>query len=107
MSLKITNFYVDTNEVIDFIETYIANQKLPTYEIDISSLNLFDAIKISVLISTKYYDTEKNNKFKWIVNDKLAYNTISKLKLSNMFLCLKNKNILNPQTFSSEIKACV
>ena len=107
MSLKITNFYVDANEVIDFIETYIANQKLTTYEIDISSLSLFDAIKISVLISTKYYDTEKNIKFKWVVNDKLAYNTISKLKLSNMFLHLKNKNILNPQTFTLNNKACV
>ncbi len=107
MSLKITNFYVDANEVIDFIETYIANQKLTTYEIDISSLSLFDAIKISVLISTKYYDTEKNIKFKWVVNDKLAYNTISKLKLSNMFLHLKNKNILNPQTFTLKNKACV
>lgn len=107
MSLKITNFYVDANEVINFIETYIANQKLTTYEIDISSLSLFDAIKISVLISTKYYDTEKNIKFKWVVNDKLAYNTISKLKLSNMFLHLKNKNILNPQTFTLKNKACV
>ncbi|MCI5823661.1 MAG: hypothetical protein MRZ90_01850 [Candidatus Gastranaerophilales bacterium] len=107
MSLKITNFYVDANEVIDFIETYIANQKLTTYEIDISSLSLFDAIKISVLISTKYYDTDNNIKFKWVVNDKLAYNTISKLKLSNMFLHLKNKNILNPQTFTLKNKACV
>lgn len=107
MSLKITNFYVDTNEVIDFIEKYIANQKLTTYEIDISSLNLFDAIKISVLISTKYYDIEKNNKFKWIVADKLAYNTISKLKLSNMFLCLKEKNVINPQSFTIKNIACV
>ena len=107
MSLKITNLYFDTNEVIDFIENYIANQKLTTYEIDISSLNLFDAIKISVLISTKYYDIEKNNTFNWIVSDKLVYSIISKLKLSNMMLSLKETNIINPQTFSLKNKACV
>lgn len=107
MSLKITDFYVDTNEVINFIENYIANQKLTIYEIDISSLNIFDAIKISVLISTKYYDIEKNNKFKWIVNDKLVYNTISKLKLSNMMLCLKEKNVINLNKLIFKNKACV
>lgn len=107
MSLKITNFYVDTNEVMNFIENYIANQKLTTYEIDISSLTLFDAIKISVLISTKYYDIKNNNKFKWIVNDKLVYNTISKLKLSNMLLSLKETNIINPNTFALKKQVCV
>ena len=98
MSLKITNLYNDINEVISFIENYINNQKLASYEIDISSLNAFDALKISVFISTKYFNKE-NYKYKWIVNNGIAYNLISKLKLSNMSISIDQSVVSNKVPF--------
>ncbi|MBS4760246.1 MAG: hypothetical protein KHX03_06075 [Clostridium sp.] len=92
--LKIERYNDDIADVIEETKEFILKNDCFYLSVDISGLNLIDAIKICILCSTfhyaKYCGLEiAGSKIRWIVKDNITKEQISLLKLDNIEIEVK------------------
>ena len=87
--LKVGNYKTNVFEAINEAKDYISRNDCPFLNIDISGLNLIDAMKVCVLASTFHYAKYCNGKVKWFVKDESIKEQITMLKLDNVEIEVK------------------
>ena len=80
INLKVGNYRQSIFEAIDEAKHFISHNHCPFLNVDISGLNLIDAIKVCVLSTTFHYTKYCNGKIKWLVKDTTIKEQIELLK---------------------------
>lgn len=88
--LKVGNYQCNIFEAINEAKDYITRNDCPFLNIDISGLNLIDALKVCVLSSTFHYAKYCNGRIKWVVRDNRIKEQIELLKLDNVDIEVKH-----------------
>lgn len=86
--LKIDHYQNNIYEIINIIKEFIMQYNCRIFVVDISGLNMIDAVKVCVLCSTyhfvKYSGSDGGEgKIKWFVKDDMVKSQIHLLKLDN------------------------
>ena len=81
--LKVGNYKSSIFEAVSEAKHYITYNDCKFLSIDISKLNLIDAVKMCILSSTFHYSKYCNGKIKWIVKDEITKEQIELLSLDN------------------------
>lgn len=81
--LKVGNYQCSIFEAINEAKDYISRNNCLYLNIDISGLNMIDAIKVCVLSSTFHYAKYCGGKIKWYVKDENIKKQIGLLRLDN------------------------
>lgn len=89
INLKVGNYRQSIFEAIDEAKHFISHNHCPFLNVDISGLNLIDAIKVCVLSTTFHYTKYCNGKIKWLVKDTTIKEQIELLKLDNAQIVIK------------------
>jgi len=88
--LKVGNYKENILEAVNEAKDYIYKNNCKNLSIDVSGLNLLDALKVCVLSSTFHYSKYcKEGKIKWFVKDKFIKEQIELLKLDNVEIEIK------------------
>ena len=87
--LKVGNYQCNIFEAINEAKDYISRNDCPFLNIDISGLNLIDALKVCVLSSTFHFAKYCKGKIKWTVKDDSIKEQIELLKLDNVEIEIK------------------
>lgn len=87
--LKVGNYQCNIFEAINEAKDYISRNDCPFLSIDISGLNLIDALKVCVLSSTFHYAKYCKGKIKWFVKDERIKEQVELLKLDNVEIEIK------------------
>ncbi len=87
--LKVGNYHSNIFEAINEAKDYISRNHCPFLNIDVSGLNLIDALKVCVLASTFHYAKYCKGKIKWYVKDSRIKEQIELLKLDNVEIEIK------------------
>ncbi len=87
--LKVGNYNSDVFEAINEAKDYIAHNDCPFLSIDISGLNVIDALKVCVLASTYHFAKYCKGRIKWFVKDRKIKDQIELLKLDNVEIEIK------------------
>lgn len=87
--LKVGNYKNNIFEAINEAKDYISRFDCPFLNIDISGLNLIDAMKVCVLASTFHYAKYCKGRIKWFVKDERIKEQIGLLKLDNVEIEIK------------------
>lgn len=88
-SLKVGNYKASIFEAIYEAKDYISRNNCKNLSIDISSLNMIDAIKVCVLSSTFHFAKYPDGKIKWLVRDENIKTQIELLSLDNIVIEIK------------------
>ena len=89
--LKVGNYHCNVFEAINEAKDFIQNHDCPTLSIDISGLNVIDALKVCVLSSTFHYAKYCTGKVEWIVKEEKIKEQIQLLKLDNVEIEVKRQ----------------
>ena len=81
--LKVGNYKDSIFEAINEAKDYISRNECRLLSIDISGLNMIDAMKVCVLASTFHYAKYCGGCIKWFVRDENIKNQIEMLRLDN------------------------
>lgn len=81
--LKVGNYHCSIFEAINEAKDYISRNNCLNLSIDISGLNMIDAIKVCVLSSTFHYAKYCGGQIKWFVKDENIKEQIELLRLDN------------------------
>lgn len=81
--LKVGNYKDSIFEAINEAKDYISRNECRLLSIDISGLNMIDAMKVCVLASTFHYAKYCGGRIKWFVRDENIKNQIEMLRLDN------------------------
>ncbi len=87
--LTITSNVSDTDNIIDEINRHIQKQNVDNLNVDISSLNMIDALKVSVGCSTAHFVKYPFGKIRWFVKDIQTRNLIKTLSLKTVEISIK------------------
>ncbi len=87
--LKVGNYNTDVFEAVNEAKDYIANNDCPFLSIDISGLNVIDALKVCVLASTYHFAKYCSGRIRWFVKDRKIKDQIEMLKLDNIEIEIK------------------
>lgn len=87
--LKVGNYNKNIFEAINETKDFISKNHCPFLNIDISGLNMIDALKVCVLSSTFHFAKYANGKIKWFVKDERTKEQIELLKLDNVEIEIK------------------
>ena len=87
--LKVGNYNTDVFEAVNEAKDYIANNDCPFLSIDISGLNVIDALKVCVLASTYHFAKYCYGRIRWFVKDRKIKDQIEMLKLDNIEIEIK------------------
>lgn len=87
--LKVGNYNKNIFEAINETKDFISKNHCPFLNIDISGLNMIDALKVCVLSSTFHFSKYANGKIKWFVKDERTKEQIELLKLDNVEIEIK------------------
>lgn len=87
--LKVGNYNSNVFEAIKETKDYISNNDCPFLSIDISGLNVIDALKVCVLASTFHFAKYCTGRIKWFVKDRQIKDQIELLKLDNVEIEIK------------------
>ncbi len=88
--LKVGNYKENVIEAVNEAKDFISRYDCPNLSIDVSGLNMMDALKVCVLSSTYHYAKYcKSGKVKWFVKDSLIKEQIEMLKLDNVEIEVK------------------
>lgn len=88
--LKVGNYKENILEAVNEAKDYISTTNCPILNIDISGLNMLDALKVCVLSSTYHFAKYCNNgRIKWFVKDEQIKEQIEMLKLDNIEIEVK------------------
>lgn len=83
--LKVGNYKENVLEAVNEAKDYISRNECQNLSIDVSGLNLLDALKVCVLSSTYHYAKYCNSgKIRWFVKDIRTKEQIDMLKLDNV-----------------------
>ena len=69
---------------IEELKAYIAENNCKTLNIDISSLNFIDAMKVCVLCSTFHFAKYLDGRLRWFVKDEIIKRQIKPMRLINV-----------------------
>lgn len=69
---------------IEELKTYINENNCKTLNIDISSLNFIDAMKVCVLCSTFHFAKYLDGRLRWLVKDEIVKSQIKPMRLINV-----------------------
>lgn len=91
MSAMSNKFAIDSlkkgpEDIIESIKNYIVENECPSFSMDISNLNIFDASRIAVLCSTYHWEKYPNGEIKWFTNAPELKNIVKPLSLGNIKL---------------------
>ena len=78
------------NAYIKGISEFLFTTKEFNPTIDISSLNILEASRTALILSTEFFTKFPERTIRWEVKDEETKRNISVLKLKNMELCIKN-----------------
>lgn len=81
--LKVGNYKDSIFEAINEAKDYISRNECRLLSIDVSGLNMIDAMKVCVLASTFHYAKYCGGRIKWFVRDENIKNQIELLRLDN------------------------
>ena len=81
--------------MIEKIENFLTKTNEQKAVIDISNLNLIDALKTAISFSTKSFVKFPEKKICWSVKDEETKKAISRLMLKNMELKIKENTTAN------------
>ena len=87
--LKVGNYKSSVFEAVYEAKDYISRNNCKFLSIDISGLNLIDAIKVCVLSSTFHFAKYCDGKIKWFVRDENIKSQIELLQLDNTIVEVK------------------
>lgn len=73
----------EPNNILNSLKEYMSRPESEFSTIDISNINLIDACKISVLVSTEHYINHPKGKINWIVSSSSIEKFVSPLGLGN------------------------
>ncbi len=98
--LKVGNYKKSVFEAIFEAKDYITRNDCKFLSIDVSGLNMIDAIKVCVLSSTYHFAKYCGGKIKWFVKDNITKNQIEQLRLDNTEVEIKKirKNYAGEET---------
>lgn len=88
--LKVTNYKNSIFEAVNEAKHYIYTHDCKKLNIDISGLNLIDAMKVCVLSSTYHFAKYPDGKIRWFVKDERIKEQICLLKLDNTEIEIKH-----------------
>ncbi len=83
------------NKMIEKIENFLSKTNGQSTAIDISNMNIFDALRTAITYSTKLFNRNPEQKICWSVKDEETKKMISSLKLRNMELKIKENTAEN------------
>lgn len=69
---------------IEELKAYINKNNCKTLNIDISSLNFIDAMKVCVLCSTFHFAKYLDGRLRWLVKDEIVKSQIKPMRLINV-----------------------
>ncbi len=87
--LKVGNYNSNVFEAINEAKDYISRNECPFLSIDISGLNVIDALKVCVLASTYHFAKYCKGRIRWFVKDRKIKDQIELLKLDNVEIEIK------------------
>lgn len=87
--LKVGNYKNSIFEAITEAKDYISRNDCKFLSIDISGLNLIDAMKVCILSSTYHFAKYNDGKIKWFVKDENTKKQIEMLNLDNIEISIK------------------
>ena len=87
--LKVGNYKNSIFEAITEAKDYISRNDCKFLSIDISGLNLIDAMKVCILSSTYHFAKYNDGKIKWFVKDENTKKQIEMLNLDNIEIAIK------------------
>lgn len=91
--LTISTTNCEIKEIICTLNEYILNQDCEQLKIDISALNIIDAMKLGVMCSTSHFTKYPFGSVEWIVKDIETKNLLKKLSLKTVKFTIKETRI--------------
>ena len=88
-TLKVGNYKASIFEAVYEAKDYISRNDCRYLSIDISGLNMIDALKVCVLSSTFHFAKYPDGKIKWFVRDEKIKNQIELLRLDTTIVEIK------------------
>ena len=88
-ALKVGNYKASIFEAVYEAKDYISRNECRHLSIDISALNMIDALKVCVLSSTFHFAKYPDGKIRWFVRDENIKNQIELLSLDNTIVEIK------------------
>ena len=73
----------EPNKILSSLKEYMSRPESEFSTIDISDMNMIDACRISVLVSTEHYINHPTGKINWIVSSNSVEKFVSPLGLGN------------------------
>lgn len=95
--LIVTAYENKVEEIIESIKTYISNFDCKKLKIDISALNMLDAVRISAICAAAHFSKYPLGELEWIVKDFETKNFLKPLSLRTMKTSVKRPIIKNLQ----------
>lgn len=79
----------EPNKILNSLKEYMSSPESEFSTIDISDMNMIDACRISVLVSTEHYINHPTGKINWIVSSNSVEKFVSPMNLGNSSFLLK------------------
>lgn len=73
----------EPNKILNSLKEYMSSPESEFSTIDISDMNMVDACRISVLVSTEHFINHPTGKINWIVSSSSIEKFVSPLGLGN------------------------
>lgn len=73
----------EPNKILNSLKEYMSSPESKFSTIDISDMNMIDACRISVLVSTEHFINHPTGKINWIVSSSSVEKFVSPLGLGN------------------------
>ena len=73
----------EPNKILNSLKEYMSSPESEFSTIDISDMNIIDACRISVLVSTEHFINHPTGKINWIVSSSSVEKFVSPLGLGN------------------------
>ena len=73
----------EPNKILSSLKEYMSRPESEFSTIDISDMNMIDACRISVLVSTEHYINHPTGKINWIVSSNSVEKFVSPVGLGN------------------------
>lgn len=73
----------EPNKILNSLKEYMSSPESEFSTIDISDMNMIDACRISVLVSTEHFINHPTGKINWIVSSSSVEKFVSPLGLGN------------------------
>jgi len=87
--LTVTHYKSDVEEVISALNDYIESEDCERLSVDISALNMIDAVKTGAICSTCHFTKYPFGSLEWIVKDIETKNSLKMLSLKTVKTAVK------------------